>query len=259
MGGGGQLHSQKDKSKTSLDLSLILNSHSPLFQPIDTLTQALFDTNACPYLPKLYGIYKNTQEIDFSKLPKSFVLKTNHDCGGVILVPNKDIFLTNSKTFQESMDKLTQHLHTNYYLLHREWHYKDIEPRVFVEEILGEIEGEEWKAPTDYKIHCFKDCAYMQIDIDRFTNHTRVIFDEDWNPMPFSFLYPISQSIPNKPYNAEMMFAIAKALAGRFYMRVDLYNIYGRIVVGELTFTHGGGTETFNPKEWDKKFGDLWI
>ena len=87
--------SNKKDSKPS-----ILLEDSILFKPIDTLTQELFNTNSCKYLPKLYGIYKNVADINFDELPNSFVLKTNHDCGGVVLVPNKEAFLKDSKIYQ---------------------------------------------------------------------------------------------------------------------------------------------------------------
>lgn len=238
----------------------LLNQDSSLFQPIDTLTQELFNTNSCPYLPKLYGIYKSIDEIDFTKLPQSFVLKTNHDCGGVVLVKDKELFLSDSKSFNEAMTKLTTHLNTNFYTMYREWHYKDIEPRIFAEEMLltTGLNGES-KVPEDYKIHCFGKFQYIQVDTDRFVEHTRSLFDTDWNLMPFSICYPQSATPPNKPYNFNAMIAIAIKLSMSFKMlRVDLYNIEGKIIVGELTFTHGGGTEHFTPGEWDKKLGDLW-
>ena len=115
---------------TFLDSSV---SSSPLFAPIDSLTQLLFETNICPFLPKLYGIYRSVEDIDFDTLPQSFVLKTNHDCGGVVIVPDKEAFLRDSKKFSEAMEKLTKHLNTNFYTLYREYHYKDIEPRIFAE------------------------------------------------------------------------------------------------------------------------------
>ena len=247
-------------NQATQNLNSLLAKDSLLFQPIDTLTQELFNTNSCPYLPKLYGIYKSVDEIDFSKLPQSFVLKTNHDCGGVVLVKDKESFLKDSKSFSESMDKLTQHLNTNFYTMYREWHYKDIEPRIFAEEMLLETNANgEAKVPSDYKIHCFGKTQYIQVDTDRFVEHTRSVFDENWNLMPFSLCYPQSTMPPSKPLNFMVMLTIATRLSMPFAMlRVDLYNIQGKIIVGELTFTHGGGTEKFTPNEWDKKLGGLW-
>ena len=247
-------------NQATQNLNSLLTKDSLLFQPIDTLTQELFNTNECQYLPKLYGIYKSVDEIDFSKLPQSFVLKTNHDSGGVVLVKDKESFLKDSKSFNEAMTKLTTHLNTNFYTLYREWHYRDIEPRIFAEEMLLETNADgEAKVPSDYKIHCFGKTQYIQVDTDRFVEHTRSVFDENWNVMPFSLCYPQSTTPPSKPLNLMTMLMIATRLSMPFAMlRVDLYNIQGKIIVGELTFTHGGGTEKFTPNEWDRKLGDLW-
>ncbi|WP_394980241.1 ATP-grasp fold amidoligase family protein [uncultured Helicobacter sp.] len=129
---------QKFQALANSPTFLDSHSSSPLFAPIDSLSEILFETNICPFLPKLYGIYKRVEDIDFSSLPRSFVLKTNHDCGGVVVVPDKEVFLGDPKVFSEAMTKLTKHLNTNFYTLFREYHYKDIEPRIFAEELLGE-------------------------------------------------------------------------------------------------------------------------
>ena len=115
----------------------LLDPSSPLFAPIDTLESTLLATNICPYLPKLYGIYKSFDDIDFATLPQAFAIKTNHDGGGVVLVPDKQEFLSDQARFEAARSKIQQHLATNFYTLFREWHYKDIEPRVFIEELLG--------------------------------------------------------------------------------------------------------------------------
>ena len=272
----------KEKFQALADSPTFLDpkSSSPLFAPIDTLTQLLFDTNVCPFLPKLYGIYKSVEDINFDELPNSFVLKTNHDGGGVVIVPNKEAFLRDSKAFREAMEKLTKHLNTNFYTLFREWHYKNIEPKVFAEELLGEsvqipqtqdldsqkIENgnfhtslQNFKVPDDYKFHCFGDEIFVQVDTDRFINHTRTIFDAQWQKMPFEILYNNPSYIPKKPKNFEIMSNIARVLGHIFGgVRVDLYNLDGVIKTDEITFTHGGGTERFIPNEWDNKFGILW-
>ena len=247
----------KQKFQILANSPTFLDSHtssSPLFAPIDSLTQLLFETNICPFLPKLYGIYKNVEEIDFTVLPQSFVLKTNHDSGGVVIVPDKEVFLGDSKVFNEAMAKLTKHLNTNFYTLYREYHYKDIEPRIFAEELLGEQVDElnslandshtsqshlnfkknenhnfhkallqnlaqndtpdskdslqdsmSFKAPDDYKFHCFGEEIFVQVDTDRFTNHTRTIFNDKWEKMPFIYLYSsCALQIPKPKYFESM-------------------------------------------------------
>ncbi len=237
-------------------LNSLLSKDSLLFQPIDTLTQELFNTNSCPYLPKLYGIYKSVDEIDFSKLPQSFVLKTNHDCGGVVLVKDKESFLKDSKSFNEAMDKLTKHLSTNYYHTSREWHYKDIEPRIFAEEMLGEsVNG----SIIDYKVHVVQNAiSHIDVVTDRHTGQKEIAMDSKWHKMPFDYEKKATQ-IPQKPTMLDKMLDVSLLLAQAFkYVRVDLYCVEMNIYVGELTFTSASGKDKFTPNEWDRKLGDLW-
>ena len=205
-------------------------------------------------------------------------------------MPNKQAFLADKTAFDEAMVKLTKHLNTNYYIATKEWHYGDIEPRVFAEELLGadlqdtsknlgfenddfqtktKAKAKSYKAPDDYKFHCFNSYAglnspnktkqeiYIQVDTERFTNHTRTIFDTQWQKMPFTYFYPLPSYTPTKPQNLAAMLKVAKVLSIG-YVRVDLYSVDGRVMVGELTFTSEGGTGKFTPNEWDKKFGEMW-
>ncbi|EEO25184.2 hypothetical protein HRAG_02241, partial [Helicobacter bilis ATCC 43879] len=243
-------------NQATQNLNSLLTKDSLFFQPIDTLTQELFATNECQYLPKLYGIYKSVDEIDFSKLPQSFVLKTNHDCGGVVLVKDKESFLKDSKSFNEAMTKLTNHLNTNFYTLYREWHYKDIEPRIFAEEMLGDTQKHSL---IDYKIHTMQNIiSHIDVITDRHTGQKEIAMDTKWQKMPFDYEKKSSQ-IPQKPIMLGEMLDMSLLLAQAFqYVRVDLYCVEMNIYVGELTFTPAGGTDKFTPQEWDKKLGDLW-
>ncbi|MGI0405769.1 ATP-grasp fold amidoligase family protein [Helicobacter himalayensis] len=199
-------------------------------------------------------------------MPESFVLKTNHDCGGVVLVPNKQDFLANKKQFQKAMKKLRAHLKTNYYDVCREWHYKDIEPRIFAEELLqnGSAETkEEYKALEDYKVHVFGNGeeVAMDMEIGRFTNHKTAMLTESWEKLPFELGNPAPQSTPPKPQNADSMFEVAKEIGKDFdAIRVDMYNanMGGIAIIGELTFTPAGGTAKVTPSEWDEKFAKTW-
>ncbi|MGX3011938.1 ATP-grasp fold amidoligase family protein [Helicobacter sp. 23-1044] len=210
-------------------------------------------------MPKLYGVWECVEAIDFDILPNSFVLKTNHDGGGVVLVSDKNALLRDKSAFKSAMKKLKKHLATNYYTLYREWHYKNITPRVFAEEMLYEkFENGDFQYPSDYKVHCFGECAYIQVDTERFTNHTRTIFNAQWEKMECEYLYPTPKNIPPHPQNLALMLQIATHLSAQIaYLRVDLYNC-GCVVVGELTLTPEGGTGRFSPNSWDEKLGALW-
>ncbi|STP08212.1 ATP-grasp fold amidoligase family protein [Helicobacter fennelliae] len=233
---------------------------SLLFMPIDDIQDKLFETNTCEFLPKIYGIYKNVEEIDFTHLPQSFVLKTNHDCGGVVLVQDKDEFLNNKKVFQESMDKLKKHLNTNYYTKTREWHYDNIEPRVFVEEMLCEVKGGKIIIPNDYKFHCFGDKIFSETIIDRGIDTRCTFFDENWNPIKVKITYDFAQKPIEKPKVLPLMLEISRKFSKDLgYLRCDFYLQNNEILhIGELTFTPGGGTLPISPREYDKKLGDLW-
>ena len=119
--------------------------------------------------------------------------------------------------------------------------------------------AQPYKAPDDYKFHCFSEQIFIQVDTERFTSHTRTIFDTEWNMLDVVYYYPLPSSIPSKPQNIPTMLNIAELLGKNCsYVRVDLYSIYGQTIVGELTMTPEGGTGHFTPKQWDKKLGDLW-
>ncbi|TXE89752.1 glycosyl transferase [Campylobacter volucris] len=259
-----------DKLKARIYISSILSKYSSkhllskesiLFKDIDQLKKELFATNSCPYLPKLYAIYDNVYDINFQELPDSFVFKTNHDCGGYVIVEDKKSFLRNSKLLSDSIDKLKHHLSNNYYYLSREWHYKNIKPKIFVEELLL---GENKKPADTYKFHIFDheqlNNNYIQFTMDRFDNYKRLMFDTNWNLAPFNFMYEnLCDKLPCRPKNLEEMLKISLKLSKEFdYVRVDLYSVNNLIYIGELTFTHGAASERVIPDEWDNKLGHLW-
>ena len=116
-----------------------------------------------------------------------------------------------------------------------------------------------YKAPDDYKFHCFGGQIFIQVDTERFTSHTRTMFDTEWNALEVVYYYPLPSTTPTKPQNLPTMLDIARLLSKSCsFVRVDLYSICGAIIVGELTMTPEGGTGHFTPNEWDKKLGDLW-
>ena len=62
-----------------------------------------------------------------------------------------------------------------------------------------------------------------------------------------------------KPVNFEEMLGIAAKLSAGFgFVRVDLYNVNGRVYFGELTFTPAAGNFKYSPESWDLKHGGKW-
>lgn len=139
------LNPTNSSSVKSSDISNTLNSTNPtdILSPNSTLCTHrhahgyAFCHKCLRISAQTLCIWKSVGDIDFAALPNSFVLKTNHDCGGVVLVPNKAAFLGDKTAFETAMTKLTNHLNTNYYIATKEWHYGNITPRVFAEELLG--------------------------------------------------------------------------------------------------------------------------
>lgn len=205
------------------------------------------------YIIPTLGVWKNADEIDFDKLPNRFVLKTTNGGGGdVVICKDKSMF-----DIVKARKHLNKGLKKNIYNDFREWPYKNVSPRIIAEKYL-EDESDELK---DYKFFCFDGMVKcLQVDYDRFVDHHRNMYDTDWNLLPFTIKYPSKEGVViPKPQGFEAMLKIASILSKEIpHVRVDLYNIYGKVYFGELTFYHGSGLKKFTPKEWDYKFGE-WL
>lgn len=210
------------------------------------------------YLIPLVFTTKNVNEVTVDNLPNEpFILKTNHGSSGGIVVKNKTE--ANWKSIRKALQK---QLNTNYYKISKEWQYKDITPCVLAERLLDDENG---NIPFDYKFHCFHGkVKVIQVDIDRFTDHKRNLYDTNWNLMPFTWsvwkdnkpLWPYGSEI-SKPNNLAEMIVISERLSSDFpYVRIDLYSLENTIYFGEITFHHGSGTERIDPVAWDNKLGD---
>lgn len=205
------------------------------------------------YLIPLLGVWNNYDEIDFEKLPNQFVLKTNHGSGTVIIV--KDKYKINHKLSRQLFDDW---MNTDYsYLFGMEMQYTKIKRKIIAEQYLDTGDQDL----QDYKFLCFDGRPYFcWVDLDRFKNHTRNVYDLNWNIQPWNqYTYGNSKKDIPKPKNFEKMVEIASLLCVGFsHVRVDLYNINGKIYFGEMTFTNGSGYERIVPDEYDFKLGKLW-
>ncbi|WP_218645659.1 MULTISPECIES: ATP-grasp fold amidoligase family protein [unclassified Acinetobacter] len=206
------------------------------------------------FIVKSYGTWNSFEEIDFNVLPKSFVLKTTHDQGGVIIVRDK-----NKLDKEYAKNKLSKHLNRQHYFLSREWPYKNVKPRIMAEALLIDNEVDDL---YDYKFYCFDgEPKIMYIAHGRHTDTCYFDFyDMDFNKLDISRPgYPQSNQHFEIPANWELMKQLARKLSLGFpHLRVDFYNINGRVYLGELTFFQGGGLMPFQPEIWDKVLGD-WI
>lgn len=208
------------------------------------------------YLIPLLGVWDSFDEIDFSKLPKEFVLKTTHDSGGIVLCRDKEHFDKDS-----ARKKLESSLKRNYFWAGREYPYKNVQPRIIAEKLMVDESGTDLK---DYKFFCFDGKPQLLfVASERFTTGGACFnyYDMDFNLLPFkSKGHRVRDKKPVIP-NFEEMKTLAEKLCEQescpALLRVDLYNINGKIYFGEFTFHHDGGFVPFEPDEWDYKLGEM--
>lgn len=197
-------------------------------------------------LVPIYGIWENPKDIDFEKLPQQFVLKSNHGSGTVIVVKDKNKFDKNT-----AIKKMKNWLKNRYGAFSAELHYLGIEPKIYAEAFLEE-DANISSTAIDYKIFCQNgEPSCVWICRNRCAKSVDVsIYDTDWNFHPEwsgnSNHYFLVKTPIERPPHFDRMLDIAKILSKDFpQVRVDLYNIKGKIYFGELTFTSCGGTMDF--------------
>lgn len=201
-------------------------------------------------IPLLYHT-KNASDIKPENLPDcDFIIKNNHDSGGYLIVKDKA-----SVDWPRVQKQFKRSLKENFYYSTREWQYKNIEPRIIVEELLSTEKGE---IPNDYKFHCFNGkLAFVHVDIARFGDRRRNLYDANWNFIPCVWQYDNGE-MEEKPELFEKMKSLAETIAKDFiYSRVDFYAVKGKIYFGEITFHHHSGTQKFKTPGCDLKFGKL--
>lgn len=205
------------------------------------------------FLIPLVGVYDTVRSLDPDALPESFIIKATHGSGWNMIVRDKAAW-----DYKRARPILRQWIRRNYYAGTREWQYRDIPPRLVVEELLLDASGD---IPCDFKLHCFGGApVFIQVDHDRFKDHSRSFYDEHWQRLPFALKYKKADFDLPRPRRLEKMLDLARRLSGSWpYVRVDLYCVAERIYFGELTFTPDAGMGMFSPKEWDRRWGDLLI
>lgn len=204
-------------------------------------------------LVPLYGVYDSSEDIDFTNLPDKFVLKTTNGS-------HTNIFCNDKNKLDIKYTKQTLHnwINSRPVKAGREWAYYNIKPKIICEKYLDKDQNGDL---VDYKFMCFNGkVEYVHVLAERFFEDglKEAIYDLDFNKIAYaSATTPkLNKSIP-KPKNFDKMVRIAEDLSKEFpHVRVDLYNIDGKIVFGELTFYHSSGYEIFNPDEYDFILGE---
>lgn len=194
------------------------------------------------------------EEIPFDDLPLKFVIKTNHGCGYNIFVKNKmkiDI--------EKTKRQLKEWMNTNFChdtALGIAWAYRNIKPHIIIETFLEE----NHKVPVDYKFWCFSGrVETISLHFDRFENHATIGLDRNFEPGGICFNLPHYNGDYKRPSNYKEMVRVAEILADKYeFLRVDLYNVGGKIYFSELTPYPGGVSARFEPESMDYFFGEKW-
>lgn len=210
------------------------------------------------YLIPLLGVWDDPDKIDFDKLPNQFVLKCNHNSGvGMCICKDK------SKLDIETVrKKLKKGLKEDYYLHAREWPYKDVPRKIIAEKYMVDNSDSSRMGLIDYKFYCFNgqvEYLYVSQGLDNHVTAKISFVTTNWEIAPFKRSdYDSFKILPPKPTMMNEMMEIANQLAsGIPFIRVDLYEINGKIYFGELTFFPGGGFTALEPDEWDYTLGEL--
>ena len=201
----------------------------------------------------IYGIFDTFDDIDFDKLPNQFVMKCTHACAFNQIVLDKSTF-----NKEESRKKFNKWLKTNYGKKTVERHYSPIKPQIIIEKYLGSAEN----LPVEYKIHVFNGKARnMYVVTGRGKDIRYNNYYIDWTPFDgaqFNGWKKREEGVP-VPSNWNEMVKLAEAMAKEFpFVRVDLYNIAGKIYFSELTFTPAKGTLIFDDDKADYEIGE-WL
>ncbi|MET0862393.1 MAG: ATP-grasp fold amidoligase family protein [Microbacterium sp.] len=226
------------------------------------------------YLPVAYAVVDDPGALQDLALPREFVVKPTHGSGAAIVV--SDSASEHARLPTEPGSWVYRNVRPEYAARdeivrisrgwvrqmygqgpNREWAYGHVPRRVIVEELLAGVGG---GIPDDYKFFVFHgECAFVQVDTGRFGRRTQDFFRPDWRHVPLSGGPPWAIPEPPEPARLAEMIEVAEMLgSGTDFVRVDLYDVDGRIVFGELTSYPAGGDSPFDPESFNEEFGRQW-
>lgn len=211
-------------------------------------------------LNELYGVYDKAEEIDFENLPQKFVIKTTDGGGGNTIIICED---KSKLDIPQTIKTVNSWLDAGRVVNSgREWAYTGIEKsRIIIEKIIDD--GEGGHNLTDYKFFCFNgEPKYIYVVTDRKPGEYAFfgIYDINFNKLSaYRCDERRSDRVETRPENYEQMVEVAKSLSVEFpHVRVDLYNVKGKIYFGELTFYDGSGYFQYDPDSFDFEMGSCF-
>lgn len=199
--------------------------------------------------------YDSIKEINWEELPKAFVIKTTNGGGGLNVVVCKDKSKLDYKSIINKIGASNKLIKAR--TGGREWAYYGLKKGIIIEKLLVNKENPE-AGVNDYKIFCYGGIPrFIVVDVDRYIGHKRNFYDVYWKNLNIASDCPKSDKQIPKPDNFNKMLEIASILSKDFpFVRVDLYNIEGKIYFGELTFYPWSGYVRFVPDIFDYKLSE---
>ena len=233
----------------------------------DPFATMLVDKYACREYWKQFGeegliplLYKTEdwRDIKLENMPDvPCIVKWNSGSGSFMIVRDK-----NKVDYKELQKLCKLWLKEAFSKRSQEWQYKNVKPCIIIEKLLMDKNG---KIPNDYKLHFINGkLAFTYCSVDREGKNYRSIYDADWNLLPFIWVPKGTEKQScndpiERPASYERMLEIGTKIAQHFnkYIRVDFYDVDGKLYYGEITLHHGGGFDLFRPDEYDYKYGQM--
>lgn len=200
-------------------------------------------------LNDIIGVYNSVEEIPWDELPQQFALKLTHSCGANLICSDKSTL-----DIEDAKKKLKKWYKQNYYLTAAEMQYKHIPKRILCEKYIESCAS----APTDYKFFCYYGKPELAIVIaDRHENMRVHFYDLDWN---FLGAEGEAGELIKKPSTLNEMIEVCQKLATQFpFVRVDLYEVDGKVMFGEMTFTPAGGIGKSYPEHVYRRLNEAFV
>ena len=233
---------------------MILCDHNPLYHRLvdkaevkSYVSSLIGEEHIIPTL----GVWSRAEDIDWDSLPDYFVLKCTHDSGSALICRDKASF-----DREAACEKLRAALSRDYWKVSRDWAYKGVKPRIIAEAYLGDD-------VADYKFFCFNgkpELLFVATERQKEGEEVKFdFFDMSFNHLDIRNGHPNASVPPARPEHFEEMKDLAARLsAGLPQVRVDFYELGGKVYFGEYTFYHFRGLVPFEPDGWDVKIGNLW-
>ena len=207
-------------------------------------------------LNELYFVCDTVSELDFDKLPNEFVLKTTNSSGTNIFCRDKTKL--DVKRVKKQIGLFIKQGHFD---INGEWAYRGVKNRIIVERLRTDPSTKDGGL-NDYKFFCFDGkVVFFAVDTGRFSVHYRNYYNSKGEFLNvYSEYSSCRENTADPPQNLSNMISIAERLADGFpFVRVDLYNIRGEIMFGEMTFYPWGGEVRFTPDSFDFEMGEKFV